>query len=158
MKFFGKILGKNKKTKSKLLNAENQEQLPQNIDLSNQIHQSKHSTSNADLSFTNEDSTMDITQLTNFETTIKQKKYLSSLHPIHQIPSDPLADLLEYNQIVCMDNKHLIKVMKKSSAKNSFSKAEEEPKNKREKTPEMEFDSRRPKSKESLKEIQNLSQ
>ena len=35
MKFFGKILGKNKKTKSKLLNAENQEQLPQNIDLRN---------------------------------------------------------------------------------------------------------------------------
>ena len=73
---------------------------------------------------------------------------------MHQIPSDPLDDLLEYNQIVCMDNKHLIKVMKKSSAKNSFSKEGKEQANKkREKTPEMDFDSRRPKSRDSDKEI-----
>ena len=77
------------------------------------------------------------------------------MHPIHQIPSDPLADLQEYNSIVCMDNSHLIKVMKKSSAKNSF---EKEQKTVKEKSPEMEFDSRRPKSKESDKLVQNLSQ
>ena len=45
--------------------------------------------------------------------------------------------------------------MNKSSAKNSF---EKEQKIVKEKSPEMEFDSRRPKSKESDKIVQNLSQ
>ena len=35
---------------------------------------------------------------------------------------DPLADLNEYNQIVCMDNKHLIKAMKKQKVEASKAK------------------------------------
>ena len=56
---------------------------------------------------------MDMTQITNMEQNSKLKKYESSLHPMHQIPSDPLADLLEYNQLVLNADSHLIKAIKK---------------------------------------------
>lgn len=44
----------------------------------------------------------------------KSNKYEPSLPEIYRIKRNPLDDLNEYSEMMCKDNKHLFKIIKKS--------------------------------------------